>query len=248
MARLRHFRSPVPTWGHIWPASIAKPPFSRTGFPADRPPDQGSAKTARSASGGRHRIRWSVWSHIGARLLMDEIRPGSPPPDLERLTDGSLKGWPHRSDTSPTLPRVLRTGPARRLGRVGVDPRRCRGRGRGAAPSRSPLSPHPTQNESPARPAVVLFWENPKNFKSKSGRQIGRKNGLVRRNRVQGIAKLDHPVSRESAAKNSGDRGLCKLGCTQTIKCGVPGRSGTGDDRPSQALRARMRKLKRKSL
>ena len=132
-----------------------------------------------------------------------------------------------------------RTSPA--LGRVGADPHCCRGRGRSAAPSRSPPSPHSTQNESPARPAVVLFWGNPKNFKSKSGRQIGRKNGLVRRNRVQGIAKLDHPVSRESAAKNSGDRGLCKLGCTQTIKYRVPGRSGIGDDRASQALRAPMR-------
>ena len=65
-----------------------------------------------------------------------------------------------------------------------------------------------------------------------------RKNGLGRRDRVQGIAKLDHPVSRERAGKNQGDRGPCKLGCTQTITSGVRDDRGPvmmGPGRPAGA-------------
>ena len=45
---------------------------------------------------------------------------------LERRIDGSLTRWPHRSDTNPTVPRVLRTAPspAPRTGRSGPAPRR----------------------------------------------------------------------------------------------------------------------------
>jgi hypothetical protein len=105
----------------------------------------------------------------------------------------------------------VRPDPPRGLPRIGTDLRRPSGEGEATLPSRSPPSPHFTQSESPARPAVVLFRKTSEIFKSKAGRQIGRKEGLGRQDPVQGIAKLDHPVSRESAGKNSGDRGPYKL-------------------------------------
>ena len=108
--------------------------------------------------------------------------------------------------------------------------------GEAPRPSRSPPSPHPTQSKSRVTQPAVLFPEKWKDFKTKSGRQIGRKNGPERRDPVQGFAKLDHPVSREIAGKNSGDRGPCKLGCTQTITSGVRDDRGPGMMGPGRSI------------
>ena len=83
-------------------------------------------------------------------------------------TDGSPTWGPRRSEIHLPPPRIHQTGssPAPRAGR---NPRADTSGGREAPlPSRSLPSPHPTQNESPARPAAVLFWKNVKNSKSKT--------------------------------------------------------------------------------
>ena len=136
-------------------------------------------------------------------------------------------------------PRIRRTGssPAPRARRNRPAPTPRAGMRPSAVKVAAIAASHPERISSEAGRGTISE-KNPENFKSKAGRQIGRKNGPDRGDPVQGFAKLDHPVSRERAGKKSGDRGSCKLGCTQTITNGGQGRSRTGDDRPWPVHRA----------
>ena len=115
-------------------------------------------------------------------------------------------GRPHGGRIDPRFARrcrgSFRPDSPRRL--RGSEPTRADASGGGESPlpSRSPPSPSssPRTNLQRGRPRYYL-GKISKNFKSKAGRQIGRKNGPERGDPVQGFAKLDHPVSRESAGK-----------------------------------------------
>ena len=135
---------------------------------------------------------------------------------------------------------ATRSTPGSSSGLARSEPTRADASGGGESPlpSRSPPSPHPTQNESPARQAVVLFGKNLKILSPRMDIRWVEKMASERGDPFQEFAKLDHPVSRDIAGKKSGGQGAFQAVMHANNHKRGQGRSRTGNDRPRPVHRA----------